>query len=954
MICPSPIEIKHREQIEKLYSQWNDNQDLVNLYGYANDSNQTFYKFANIILRDRSFNEYSLDMIPTKNGKLDMSAYRYISEGIKQMSNVIKKGINPLEANLLMAHEVLKKHPATAKYNQRVSEIVNYERRNKSTVTDSVKKIEDNLIALSISLGAEKKSYKKALKEMDEIQITINEKLSRGEDVSNEISKLEAIANSDDTKKIIYTFVNMLDKASEKDLLNFISNAEKSRLKEVSFGGVTVPLETAKGLLSTVREARAYLNEMGKVNINGLRKMKSLANLYYSHSNLANSKSNQRMIDRINKNIDDAISRIEISMKEGKYYPHYAIQSLIRINDLMASIDDKSIYDPTGSKTMEMMRTIENAITSLSANQMARSNEESHIFNMNPTKVLESYGQIATQFNKNMSLMEAYMEMLSDLRGKTNTLTSMEGIDSIIEFTTEKLRATMFGSKDVSNPIAQSLKTLTKISSISKMGFSPTGALRNSTQIFFYIIAAGLKNYRKGNQLISSDAKYQAGNESLSMRDIIASQEEEGGYFFDAIENVTQGSLFDFNGVDKNSFVVKEDANGEFYLEYKRNGITEILDEATAKVLNASLFLHQKAENYIRKKVYENAFALYFDKMYNSDYYKKLITGYFSNTEFDSNGNPKWIEKITPQEAINKLKKEANAVALKWVEMTQFEYGKHQKPKIFGGGTDTKSAIGSALFQFMTYASGMFSYNKKIFTEAYKAVSNGDFDNWSVGAAARLAGMQIMIGILSILFNNDFSYIISNDTYERLSKLHKFLTSDEKEKVNFGQGLLSLTTGPIVSDALFLANAAGMDWSDSDIAQLILGYNNYADMTESQRNRRLMQTASVAAARLMKDAEYIKNGNMAEIIRNYMMLYPTKETREGHKELMSNLGIKTSYDEKNDRKYYRKELEALKKLKTMSEVDKQKYIEINRRIRKIMEKQKKIDIDIPVYNQTRL
>ena len=937
-ICSTPQMAKHSEEMNKLFDRWNNNDAITKLYGIAGTDNTIFHDFANQMLLTKSLGQYSLESIPMKDDKIDMSAYRYIKEGIDDMAKVIQKGISPLAANMLMAHETLDKHPATAKYDQRVSDIVNYERRNKTETTDAVKDIEKSLMAATVSLGGKGK-YHNAVKALDELQMVINEKLSKGEDVSAEYEAIEALTKSDSTKGVINAFVRIMDNFDKNDINKTLTEISRNNLTEITIDGHKVGADVFRAVIPSVNKARVYLDNMGKVNINGLRSMKELANQYYSNSELARSGNNKKMIDNINKGIDEAIQRIEISMKEGKYFPHYSIESIINANDVLKDIDNSHIYDPTGNQTVVMMRAIENAVHNLSSNQKGRSVDDMKVFVMNPTKVLESYGEVATQFNKNTSLMSAYMKMLKDIRGNIHTLTDMRGIDSIIDFTTEKLRATMYGAADTDNVIKKTLSELTKISALSKMGLSVTGALRNATQISFYTLATGFRNYKRGNDLLKSETRYQIGDKSMNIREIIQSQEKEGGYFFSDIENVAHGSLFNFSGVDKNSFVVKEDINGNFYLEYKRKGKLEILDEASAKASNASLFLHQMGENYVRKKVYSNAFALHFEKAYTGGEYERMISGYYSRTQFE-NGKPKWIEGISPDAAINKLKRNANNVALNMVRMTQFEYGKNQKPVMMGGGTGLKSSMGSVLFQFMTYPSGLFSYNKKIFTEAYRSMKDGDFDNWSVGAAGRLIGMQAVIGMMSILFANDFGNMINNDTYDRIDKLYTLLTADpdDKKTANYGQGVLSLFTGPVVSDGLFLLNAAGLDWSDNEYAQLALGYNNYADMTDDKKVRRSMQVASTAVAKLMKDADNIVNGNASAIASNYLGMYTTKELREKHDVWMNRLGLETSKQEQKRKSLRRKELKMLEALKNAPKEDKDKYVSAIRSIKNSISK----------------
>ena len=867
----------------RLEEVWNRNSFVTKVYGRA--GSEMFDKMITNMFIDSGARGYSVGLISQKNGKLDYSVYNQVEKKINDMEGMFRNGINPIKQHFFMTSQSTDMHPVTHQFNKEVDDILNYERGNRKSTRDSVKNILDSLVGISLQ-DKSGISFNKALAKIESLNNAIREKTLAGKNADKEIMALKSFVNGDNTAKMVRAFAVMMDKYTPKAINDMIKIAENTNQKEIELDGVFYNLNTVKSLKVTVDSSKKFMTQMGNVNVLGLNKMKTLIDQYYKNAYLSNNPAFGSKINFLKDEIDNAIKRLKMGMASGNYYPHQTLTGLMKMEEVFSNVDYKKITK-NPKDAMAFIDTISKEMQHFTSNILTR-NEDARLYDLNAIKTIESYALNATQFNKTMSLFSSFMTMAKDLNPshyKDEKL--QDSIDSILDFMSVKLNSTLYGYKNANNAVKQAVSTITKVQTAAKMGLSLLGALRNATQFGYYVIQNGLMKTIKASSLQSSNRTYSFGGKDMTMSDISAYRDAgiDSKIYFDTIENISGGSLFNMNGVSKQSIKVDFDDGNDVTISYVQDGVMMKFDRALAEATGFGLKFHQISENLIRGKVYKDSFALNFNSLYESGF----VDAYVRQNPGASRAKAEQI-----------LLADAKNAALNMVKLTQFDYSNFEKPQAFGGGVDTKSLLGNVAFQFMTFPAGMIKYNNKVLSEAFADIKHGNINTIKVGAASRLLLSQVFVGVASLLFNNDFSFMFTNDTYQRADKLYKFLTedADKRKDINYQQGLLSLMTGPAISDSLMLFQALGMDWSDNEVAQLILGYQNLSEMTDDMKDKKKLQSVSVSLARLHKDYESLQNGDMKQIIANNIGIRTNRDLTNRSNEFKSAIGIPNKSDDR--------------------------------------------------------
>ena len=871
----NPVQIEHIDKMNSLFNYFNTKTNLVEAYGEISpsaDNANLIRELFTYVNRGIPFHE---GYVPyhKKSGKLDLSVYRNAERAIDRWNDSLVKGINSFETYLRVPEALYARNPVTMRFSRRVSAIENAERRHKREYSRQLLDITKDLKQIMSFFNGDKKSYAKSRNIINEGYSKISQSLANAdaETAQREMYNLMELLGSADSENVIGTYVYLMENYKTSDLhsvdFNLIMNEK-------------INPEAAKQLVRVVQNSRALLNEMGDVNIKGLSKMKDVIKRMHKISFDGN-----RALLSMERMVDDAVGRIEEGMRNEQYYPHYSIESMLSLEKILDNVDFFKLNEDA-SYQARVFDEISSGLKRLTADQLARSPEGMELFNKDPIRVIESYSENATAFNKKQFLMDAYIEALQDLAPVDGK--KIDGIEKITEYIAHKYYATNNGYADASGTVKRAAGFVSKMQTISKMGLALTGALRNSTQHFWYTTQVGGIQYMKGRRLLSKNKNYayydKDGN--LSTRDlgsIMDDARQEAGYFFDQdMQTISKGLLINLDGVDKKTFKLGTDERGEPFVEFVQDGVYQRFDAKLAEAAGFGLSFHRFTENLVRRDVYRNAFANHFDMlMTNTDYVHDLAI------EKGSKENPNFV---LAQRAIEK---QAHHMALNWVTMTQFDYSQGGRPGLFGGLSNNASVIGNSTFQFFVYSANMFEMNTKLIREAYQSIMDGNINNYKVGAAARMFGFQILgVGLASIVLNNEFRYLIQNDTFERLRKLYYLMSSEQRSEKTFGNGLLAQFTGPVVSDMLFWMEFAGFNkLTDNEVGEILAGYYGVQDMAPTELERAALNRISVQLAKLHRSREHFIRGDLTGMIRANFSLYPSKFTRDNHEALMNMLGL---------------------------------------------------------------
>lgn len=879
----------HLQEIDNLFKYYNESPDMQRVrdaygeYRWTDDAVDMKIRenIKSIFEMKNETIPFDVAFIPERRGKLDMSTYRQTMIGMRRWNASIAKPISWFEYMMRPPSGIYSKDPNLHRFNREVSSILNAERRNMSQYASTLQGISERLESLISASYSKSKNYKKSAKMLSKLNEQYWQATVNGDDGAASRIKVEIknILDSEGAGNVMKKYVSMMEVYSREDLkkINFdaIADVDERRM--------------TRQLTNLVIDSKDLLNEMGRVNVHGLRKAMDIVDLVFDGKS-----NNSNAAESAKRKIQEAIDRMEESMKADKYFPHYAIEELNKFDEALDKIDLLKVpQDNTYAN--RAIEQIKDALTVFTKNTLAASPDKREMFEMDPVKVLETYSQSVIAYNKKQFLTHSFLKVLKDIKPRN---ADFDGISKMVDYVSHKFLATQNGYIDASQTVKSASAIVARAETMSKMGLSLTGALRNSTQWFWYAVKKGYKRYYNGKKALRSTQKYYFGtdekgnNQEMTMSQIMTdtNRTDPSGYYFDnmvnvSLEEISKGALFDTDGVRKQSIKMELDKNGDPVIVYEKNGVWKRFDKAMAKATGKSLYFHRKTENWVRKAVYENTFADYFKTMYDNDMY---MTGLVDRFRTEGSKDPRAA-------AHKKIASDAHNMALNWVRMTQFEYSTHDRAIMYGGGVTNASVIGNSVFQFFPYASHMFEYNTRTIREGWDAMKMGDFDSYQFGAAARLIGFQVFgIGLLSILFNNNFRFIIENDTWSRMEKLYNLMTDRTSEK-NFGNGLAAILTGPVVSDMLFWMEVGGItDFSRSELGELLLGYYDYHNSVSSRQDRMKVNRASVSLAKLYNSREAFAQGDVMEILRRQLLAYPSDRTEKGHEYLMNMLGVDTS------------------------------------------------------------
>ncbi|MAC51764.1 MAG: hypothetical protein CME31_04385 [Gimesia sp.] len=175
------------------------------------------------------------------------------------------------------------------------------------------------------------------------------------------------------------------------------------------------------------------------------------------------------------------------------------------------------------------------------------------------------------------------------------------------------------------------------------------------------------------------------------------------------------------------------------------------------------------------------------------------------------------------------------------------------------------------------------------------------WDNPDLIIPMKFAGMYAFTHLMSGIANLDFHRLMENDTIERIKDLKA--VADGKEDVK-GRGFV----GPAVGDLFFLATLKEfIELPDSEITNLILGYNNAYKLTDPQKQQRLLSTLNVELSKAVhRGYPALQTGTGWNWLMHEFGLYPRAWTSELHQQI----GFEKPKKRKRGRKVRRRKEET--------------------------------------------
>jgi hypothetical protein len=834
----TPEQVKTRENLRKLKSFFNGNviRDIDNK---SRSIGKKIYGGTKEAFGEKMFEEivWKSTYKPADEGFATFTDgdYRRIANEIEKESKRLRNPkLNILERFGFVKRGVMGKFAVTRWMNKHINLSTNYERTKFSMYLSSNTAISNHLRAELInkdpslknkmpgvkSASSLDKFERKLIFELQNLNSLKGEakesKRQEIEEIRTEISKVL----STDGGKVLTEMVDWLETTPDKNGV---------RLKE---DGTRYSFNIEKAGM----DARALLDNMGGVLINGLKNHKNAIKI--SFNNLPTNR-----LKKYFKSIDEHIESIENGVKGGDYFPHYITEGLMTIEKVMNKIDSAESLEQKNDFLGDLESTFSSVRQSIGSTPQSakdRSRFEYDNWIKNPLTVLRKYSMDAISFNRTNYLKSIYLEGMRQLPKEAE---SARGLNDYIN---DVFTLAGHGYQDRPNWVNKTVRVLTGYEFFSKIGFGVATAARNTMSGLYYIQSVGNRSFT--NYLRDWNKE---GAEHKNVRDVIRRVEEEQGFIFEDLSNPlftegllpTEGLRNDIRDMD----IIIDPQSGQPSLQYKTDKGWQTFDSMLSRATGAGAIFQKVTENFLRKHMFRYSFK---------QKYNELIDG----------GRQK-----------SKAEIDAKVYALDIVNKYAFEYSASQKAPIVGGTGKNLGALGQVAFQFMHFPMSFLQLQSEILRNSKDALMSKQWNNPDMYIPLKFAGLYLFTQLASGIGNVDFNRLMENDTVDRIKDLKDAVSGKEDIK---GRGYM----GPAVGDLFFLATMKDwIDLPDNQITDLIVGYNNAYKLTDEQKGMRLLSTFNVEMAKVPRNWKALQNGTIWNVMMHEFGLYPSSETREMRK-----------------------------------------------------------------------
>jgi hypothetical protein len=299
--------------------------------------------------------------------------------------------------------------------------------------------------------------------------------------------------------------------------------------------------------------------------------------------------------------------------------------------------------------------------------------------------------------------------------------------------------------------------------------------------------------------------------------------------------------------------------------------------------------------------------------------------------------NPELASKLGEVE----IERRSSNAALIGVNAAAFEYAPHAKPRLMSGfpgrinskgeivkntkAMDAMGAGGQLAFQLMHYPLSFADMQWQVLKGSKRALMAGQWNAPENMYLLRYAGLYTMLSSLSVLLNSDMHVIAENDTLNKMASIRDHLegteaelsadnwlstqkgsvwndmvsgefnrldsqewdqeTAMEPKSKRMKRGLLSEVTGPLIGDIQYLLMVNNiMEMPDSELGKIILGYQDYANMTKDEKQVQFWNKINTEVGRWnSKILPAIKDGRGTDVFRHWLAMYPRPWVRDWRK-----------------------------------------------------------------------
>ena len=844
------------------------------------------------------FAQYKLNLPFDKDYILSKEQIKRLEVEISEYNKDLKGSFSEILG--IVPEGISKQDPTSRKFYLELNNILSQERVNVGRMEQKIASITDNMLAAYVKAGKQGKYFKwgiDAVKELREIRQRAMESQTAADRQQFE-AKIQDFLNSDkgDFLKQFQDLHLLPHDSFLKDGITqpgfneilknpfYMKTNEKGEQVKTAYNGE---------VLNAVKTSRKYLDEMGKVYLNGLSELKNVVDLKLPRS--------PKRADQIKDEIDSAIDRISKGMKKGGYWPGVHMQNLVDLKTALEKTMAHSGHPSVTEKAMIDFQTAVRQLPSLPKNVKARNTNLNLIWDQDPFHVLSSYGRDAVSFNKIVYSQRALLEAMKSLPKNNNT----QFIKGLKKFMVEEY--TVFTEGLASRPewINNMAYTVNAFQTARTMGFNVTGAIKNAASAVHYFSNVGLMAHNK----IQSDIR----NNVDGLDTVLKELEKKAGYkFTDAATELFQ------EGLIKRKDFRKEDI--EFNpitgkILYEGKPLKGILADTVDWTISKALKFHQITENWQRRWMHNTAFGLKYQQLLKSPEYAGKGVQLKSNSE-----------NIREFVASNPLVKFAENHALWMVNGFAYEYAPHAKNKwVRGDGniveqigdqiivkrtnsSNLKGLFGEISFHLMHYPMSLAETHLSALKGMHMSAKAGQWKSDEMMYAMRYAGVYGITQLASILLNTDLSNMIENETISRIQRIHDdIMHADPGNSILGGDhhpeghvtspllidmdkgtkkatfGLLSEMTGATWGHLKYLSIVSGLiDVDDSTFNKIVFGNVDYSEDSEDSARYTAYQLSTEYGRWKNKIWPALRDGRGMDLLRHYLGLYPRRWTKKGH------------------------------------------------------------------------
>jgi|ETNvirenome_6_85_1030632.scaffolds.fasta_scaffold07050_2 hypothetical protein len=585
------------------------------------------------------------------------------------------------------------------------------------------------------------------------------------------------------------------------------------------------------------------------------------------------------------KNIKERLKGKLMPKYEQGFFPHYSRDLNINMMDgLMPKFEDMqtSINDYSKSNNKKSIKQIikeMNGYIDGHAKSRARdleSGEYDYDYSRNFVNSITNYITDINRFNF-ASFMDAHMiDGLMSIERIYKTEGAAKGYAESITNFLQDLNMAANGHNNISENTRNFMRTLLGFEFISKLGFNPRGALRNTTQRFLDYVNWGPIQINSTNEYLRT-LSFKEGQELF-----VENELKKAGLLFD-----TQSPEFMQTGLDTPASIFRtvswNDSAGKF--QVNKPGKMKSVADKVSWLAGKSSYLHRTAENINRKHTFKIGYGQMHKWLSSKSYYDSLVAKR-SETEAGKKRIAKGEEVLTEAQFQAIVEKKSANYAINMVVMNHFDYADYAKAKW------TRSKIGRFAGQFQHYSFEFLERNIAILREAKHDVVAGKLlpgkDAQGLMKAYRMSMAYFFAPLMaSELMGVDFSNLIEHDTLQRLKQLTTLFTGDDEEiqEAFYGKGpIISTFGGPLLSDTIDIGVMLDLiDLDEPGILTLISGLENYDPSTSTEIGSKLRILNTFLGRAYERHYPLIQKGNIGMAFQQEFGLYPTAKARKKRK-----------------------------------------------------------------------